>query len=364
VLYGAIAGEAYFRGVAGERFAVRNSGAVAVVEGVGDHGCEYMTGGTVAVLGVTGRNFAAGMSGGIAYVLDSDGEFVKHCNTAMAGPGTGNFGIRAAGQALARILARGPGRRSDPEEMVERHARLTNSRRAREILEKWTDYRPALRQDLSEGIPPRLGRARRGATQGGSVDGESHGFLEFQRVEEAHQEPGSGKALSGVHRPSHRRRGESPGRALHGLRHAVLHVGLPVNNIIPDFNDLVYKEDWQRAIETLHSTNNFSRVHRPHLFLRHARKRACCASMTTRSASSRSSTRSSTKRSRRLGQTAARLHTGPARRSRWWASGPAGLACAQQLARAGHEVTLFEKNDRIGGLLALRHNPISRWRSG
>src|SRR5437588_2895200 len=83
VLYGAIAGEAYFRGVAGERFAVRNSGATAVVEGVGDHGCEYMTGGTVAVLGVTGRNFAAGMSGGTAYVLDLDGEFVKRCNTAM-----------------------------------------------------------------------------------------------------------------------------------------------------------------------------------------------------------------------------------------------------------------------------------------
>ncbi|MGH8746306.1 MAG: glutamate synthase large subunit, partial [Burkholderiales bacterium] len=83
VLYGAIAGEAYFRGVAGERFAVRNSGAQAVVQGVGDHGCEYMTGGTVVVLGATGRNFAAGMSGGIAYVLDADGVFVNHCNPAM-----------------------------------------------------------------------------------------------------------------------------------------------------------------------------------------------------------------------------------------------------------------------------------------
>ena len=83
VLYGAIAGEAYFRGVAGERFAVRNSGATAVVEGTGDHGCEYMTGGTVVVLGTTGRNFAAGMSGGIAYVYDADGSFATRCNTAM-----------------------------------------------------------------------------------------------------------------------------------------------------------------------------------------------------------------------------------------------------------------------------------------
>ena len=83
LLYGAIAGEAYFQGVAGERFAVRNSGAVAVVEGVGDHGCEYMTGGVVVVLGETGRNFAAGMSGGIAYVYDPDGRFAALCNTAM-----------------------------------------------------------------------------------------------------------------------------------------------------------------------------------------------------------------------------------------------------------------------------------------
>src|SRR3989449_3077148 len=79
VLYGAIEGECYFRGVAGERFAVRNSGAIAVVEGAGDHCCEYMTGGIVVVLGRTGRNFAAGMSGGIAYVLDEDGTFASRC---------------------------------------------------------------------------------------------------------------------------------------------------------------------------------------------------------------------------------------------------------------------------------------------
>ena len=83
VLYGAIEGECYFSGIAGERFAVRNSGAIAVVEGVGDHGCEYMTGGIVVVIGRTGRNFAAGMSGGIAYVLDEDGEFASRCNLAM-----------------------------------------------------------------------------------------------------------------------------------------------------------------------------------------------------------------------------------------------------------------------------------------
>ena len=85
VLYGATAGRAFFRGLAGERFAVRNSGASAVVEGVGDHGCEYMTGGHVVVLGPTGRNFAAGMSGGIAYVLDEDGRFAGRCNHQLVG---------------------------------------------------------------------------------------------------------------------------------------------------------------------------------------------------------------------------------------------------------------------------------------
>jgi glutamate synthase (NADPH/NADH) large chain len=142
VLYGAIAGEAYFRGVAGERFAVRNSGAVAVVEGVGDHGCEYMTGGTVAVLGVTGRNFAAGMSGGIAYVLDSDGEFVKHCNTAMVDLEPVLSESEQQGKLMPEFWHGGRADEVILKEMVERHARLTHSRRAREILEKWTDYRP------------------------------------------------------------------------------------------------------------------------------------------------------------------------------------------------------------------------------
>ena len=141
VLYGAIAGEAYFRGVAGERFAVRNSGAVAVVEGVGDHGCEYMTGGTVVVLGLTGRNVAAGMSGGIAYVLDIDGEFVKRCNASMVDlePVLSESEQQAKiprdlwhhGQADEVIL----------KGVIERHARLTGSRRAQEILDNWTAFR-------------------------------------------------------------------------------------------------------------------------------------------------------------------------------------------------------------------------------
>jgi glutamate synthase (NADPH) large chain len=142
VLYGAIAGEAYFRGVAGERFAVRNSGARAVVEGVGDHGCEYMTGGTVAVLGGTGRNFAAGMSGGIAYVLDTDGEFINHCNTAMVDLEPVLSDSEQAAKVSADLWHLGESDETLLKRLIENHARYTNSRRAQVILEKWADYRP------------------------------------------------------------------------------------------------------------------------------------------------------------------------------------------------------------------------------
>jgi glutamate synthase (ferredoxin) len=124
--YGATAGEAYICGMAGERFGVRNSGVRAVVEAVGDHGCEYMTGGRVVVLGSTGRNFAAGMSGGVAYVLDVEGDFPKRCNMAMVG--------------LEKLV--------DAEEiqdvcaMIQRHVEYTNSERARNILRLWEEMAP------------------------------------------------------------------------------------------------------------------------------------------------------------------------------------------------------------------------------
>jgi glutamate synthase (NADPH/NADH) large chain len=166
VLYGAIAGEAYFAGVAGERFAVRNSGAVTVVEGCGDHGCEYMTGGVVAVLGMTGRNFAAGMSGGVAYVYDPDNVFRILCNPAMVA-------LEAVKQAEGGEEADAPSQRAISAEnsgmgdmlrfdaerlriLVERHLLYTGSARARFLLDNWereigsfvkvmpVDYRRAL----------------------------------------------------------------------------------------------------------------------------------------------------------------------------------------------------------------------------
>lgn len=142
VMYGATSGEAYLRGIAAERFCVRNSGATAVVEGIGDHGCEYMTGGRVVVLGKTGRNFAAGMSGGIAYILDESGDFAKRCNMELV-----EFEKMEASEDIAEL-----------KRLVENHANYTGSEVAKRLLADWngalakfvkvmpTDYKRVLQQ--------------------------------------------------------------------------------------------------------------------------------------------------------------------------------------------------------------------------
>jgi glutamate synthase domain-containing protein 3 len=148
VLYGATSGRAFFRGLAGERFAVRNSGAIAVIEGVGDHGCEYMTGGRVIVLGPTGLNFAAGMSGGIAYVLDVDGAFRSRCNTELVG--------------FDEIT---PDEELELRGWIEEHARHTGSPVAQGLIDEWDrwlarfvkvmphDYKRALLELAEEKVP-------------------------------------------------------------------------------------------------------------------------------------------------------------------------------------------------------------------
>src|SRR6266480_4311218 len=158
VMYGAIEGECYFRGIAGERFAVRNSGAIAVVEGAGDHCCEYMTGGIVVVLGKTGRNFAAGMSGGIAYVLDEAGDFEKLCNMAMvelepvlSEEMVNQNTYHHAGdlEAHGKVDVFGNLLESDIERLhilITRHAKLTGSKRAADILADWKTWLPKFRK--------------------------------------------------------------------------------------------------------------------------------------------------------------------------------------------------------------------------
>ncbi|MVW78442.1 glutamate synthase-related protein [Bordetella sp. 02P26C-1] len=174
VLYGALSGEAFFNGVAGERFAVRNSGAATVVEGTGDHGCEYMTGGTVVVLGDTGRNFAAGMSGGVAYVWDPDRSFKHRCNLAMVElePVLSHEEQESADDRSGWHSAQRGGERATDEailrKLIEDHFRYTGSFRAREILGDWqaargkfikvmpTEYRRALGEMWRAANPEQL----------------------------------------------------------------------------------------------------------------------------------------------------------------------------------------------------------------
>ncbi|MEQ8826045.1 MAG: glutamate synthase large subunit [Filomicrobium sp.] len=157
LLYGAISGECYFRGIAGERFAVRNSGAYAVIEGTGDHCCEYMTGGVVVVLGETGRNFAAGMSGGIAYVLDEAGDFEAKCNMAMVEleaieadasvseklKANGSMDASTLEDVMSDMLARDAERL---HALIVRHAHYANSKKAQEILANWDEYLPKFKK--------------------------------------------------------------------------------------------------------------------------------------------------------------------------------------------------------------------------
>ena len=180
VMYGATTGEAFFGGVAGERFAVRLSGATAVVEGTGDHGCEYMTGGTVVVLGKTGRNFAAGMSGGVAYVYDEDGQFDTRCNMAMV---TLERILPSAEQEVTVPRAIWHGGQTDEaqlKKLLEDHNRWTGSKRARELLDNWaasrakfvkvfpTEYKRALaeiyeRKVLEESATPAVAATKKEA---------------------------------------------------------------------------------------------------------------------------------------------------------------------------------------------------------
>jgi glutamate synthase (NADPH/NADH) large chain/glutamate synthase (ferredoxin) len=218
VLYGATAGRAFFRGLAGERFAVRNSGVEAVVEGVGDHGCEYMTGGRVVVLGPTGRNFAAGMSGGIAYVLDREGKFPARCNTELVELES------CEDDDFEKVRA-----------LVEEHARRTDSPVAARVLEEWDelvrsgawvkvmpmDYKRAMREEaersaVEAGEPAVIGERGNGDGSGpvragqGAPYAPADGDQEASRTGEAGQHEDAAVAAGQVGRAT-RARGASNG---------------------------------------------------------------------------------------------------------------------------------------------------------
>ncbi|ANB14084.1 glutamate synthase (NADH) [Sugiyamaella lignohabitans] len=406
-LYGATSGTCFFRGIAAERFAVRNSGATAVVEGVGDHGCEYMTGGRVVVLGSTGRNFAAGMSGGIAYVLDMAQEFVNSVNTEMV--------------ELSQV--------TDPAEiafvrgLIEDHRHYTDSEVADRILTDFNRILPRFVKVLPLDYKRVLEAEARKLEQ--AKQSELNGFL-HQVKEDPEADATNGeikkiKALSRsatpspaphVHKPAepkvvdledtildhkaeeHKNKAIAPLDKLHGFKKykrrnekyrnphdrtkdwaelsnrltkeelkfqtarcmdcgvpfCQSDTGCPISNVIPKWNELVFKDRWFEAFQRLMMTNNF-----PEFTGRVCPapcEGACVLGINEDPVGIKSVEAAIIDHAWEMGWMSPQppsARTG--KKVAIIGSGPAGLSAADQLNRAGHSVTVYERADRAGGLL-------------
>ncbi|RKO91909.1 hypothetical protein BDK51DRAFT_18838 [Blyttiomyces helicus] len=379
-LYGATSGKAFFRGIASERFCVRNSGATAVVEGVGDHGCEYMTGGRVVILGSTGRNFAAGMSGGIAYVLDVKGEFPAMCNTEMVDLETVN-----APEEVAWLRA-----------TVDEHRTTTGSEIALRVLKNWAtvlpkfvkvyprDYRAVLEKQKAaramlpasprpsspaRAVPPAVEAHQK--TEPKLVDIEEgvldekllkrreevvdkvRGFMKYKRQTDGYRNPKKRvkdwREINARLDPDELK--VQAARCMDcGVPFCQSDSGCPIGNIIPKWNDLVFKNQWKEALERLLMTNNF-----PEFTGRVCPapcEGACVLGINELPVAIKSIECAIIDRGFAEGwmkPTPPQVRTG--RNVAIVGSGPAGLAAADQLNKAGHTVTVYDRNDRMGGLL-------------
>lgn len=375
-LYGATAGHCYFRGVAAERFAVRNSGAHAVVEGVGDHGCEYMTGGRIVVLGSTGRNFAAGMSGGIAYILDKDHDFLSKLNTEM---------VEASGV-------------DDPAEiaflrgMIEDHHHYTGSELAARVLVDFNrvlprfikvlpvDYKRVLLEDAAKAaeakkaelnlpvIPGKKDEKAKAAplqdmeeAMGDSkaesrralVLDKTKGFMKYHRRAEKYRDVKT-RTKDWAELSSRLDEDELKYQSARcmdcGVPFCQSDTGCPISNIIPKWNELVFQNQWQDALNRLLMTNNF-----PEFTGRVCPapcEGACVLGINEDPVGIKSIECAIIDRGFDMGWMVPRppqVRTG--KKIAIVGSGPAGLAAADQLNRAGHLVTVYERADRLGGLL-------------
>ncbi|KAG6379062.1 NADPH-dependent glutamate synthase [Boletus reticuloceps] len=401
-LYGATSGEAFIRGIAAERFGVRNSGANAVVEGTGDHACEYMTGGRVVVLGTTGRNFAAGMSGGIAYVLDMAHTFTSKVNMEMV--------------ELGKVI--------DPKEiaalrsLIEDHRHYTGSEVANRVLNDFhhllplfvrvmpMDYKRVLEEqaakekeekmrlcvidlvpsrtasqvDLaSEGLEdillpkepaqnapapfkrhePALGDMEDSLVDESATKQRLHkldkarGFMKYQRLNEAYRPPRKRvkdwKEISTRLTESELKYQSS--RCMDcGVPFCQSDTGCPISNIIPKWNDLLFKGQWKDALNRLLMTNNF-----PEFTGRVCPapcEGACVLGINEQPVGIKSIECAIIDKGFEMGwivPNSPSFRTG--KKVAVIGSGPAGLACADQLNKAGHFVTVYDRNDRMGGLL-------------
>ncbi|XP_015120846.1 glutamate synthase [NADH], amyloplastic isoform X2 [Diachasma alloeum] len=363
-LYGATSGKAYFRGIAAERFSVRNSGAVVVVEGVGDHGCEYMTGGCAVILGLTGRNFAAGMSGGIAYVLDVDGSFKSKCNPEM----------------VELLPLNKPEDIKYVKKLLEEFVEKTGSLIAEDLLVTWPEpttrfvkvfpyeYQRALQQmtEAEESPEPVLNGKENGSPikdiEDSIEDGDLaqkkldkiKGFMKYKRhpanyrpVEKRLEDWNEIYNFQGV------RKGlkVQAARCMEcGVPFCQSSYGCPLGNIIPKWNDLVFQSNWQEALRQLLQTNNF-----PEFTGRVCPapcEGACVLGISEPPVTIKNIECAIIDHAFEQGwiiPCPPLSRTG--KRIAIVGSGPAGLAAAQQLNKAGHVITVFERNDRVGGLL-------------
>ncbi|XP_050221729.1 glutamate synthase [NADH], amyloplastic isoform X2 [Mercurialis annua] len=392
-LYGATNGEAYFNGMAAERFCVRNSGARAVVEGVGDHGCEYMTGGTVVVLGKTGRNFAAGMSGGIAYILDVDGKFHSRCNLELV-----DLDKVEEEEDIMTLRM-----------MIQQHQRHTNSQLAKEVLADLDNLLPKFIKVFPRDYKRILANMKQEASLKDAVEEDANeaedqdeaelkekdAFEELKKMAasslngKSNQEvekADAAKRPTEVNAPVKHRgfvayeregvRYRDPNIRMNDWKEVMLesepgpllktqsarcmdcgtpfchqeNSGCPLGNKIPEFNELVYQNRWREALDRLLETNNF-----PEFTGRVCPapcEGSCVLGIIENPVSIKSIECSIIDKAFDEGWMVPRpplKRTG--KKVAIVGSGPAGLAAADQLNRMGHLVTVYERADRIGGLM-------------
>ncbi|ORX52488.1 glutamate synthase [Hesseltinella vesiculosa] len=366
-LYGATSGEAYFCGVAAERFCVRNSGAIAVCEGAGDHACEYMTGGRVVILGDTGRNLAAGMSGGIAYVLDRKNQLPEKVNMEMV-----ELESLADAEEIQQV-----------KQWIEAHVNYTGSKVGAEVLQHFDkyvglfvkimpiEYRHLLETQRATAQAPakQTAPAKKPCTHIEDVEDsllseqeiqarrarldKLRGFMKYKRKTDPYR-PAASRVNDWKELNKRLSRPELHVQAARcmdcGVPMCQSDSGCPIGNIIPKWNELVYKDDWKDALDRLLMTNNF-----PEFTGRVCPapcENSCVLGINEPPVSIKSIEAAIIDHAYEQGWMEPKppaVRSG--KRIAVIGSGPAGLSVADQLNKAGHSITVYDRNDRMGGLL-------------